>query len=383
VNLLDLVVVLVTISAAATGYRLGFLTRVLSWTGGIFGLGVGIWVVRRVLPVVGGEAFIRLVIILVVVLVLAGIGASIGDAIGRRFRRGLTRDVIGVDRAGGAAAGVAGILLFVWLLSPVLAALPGVFASQTRRSVIIGWLEAAAPRPPGAIQALSGLVAGTRFPQVFTDMQEAPDTGPPPAAGGLSTERLAAVIASSVNIETRGCGGRYEGSGFTAAPDTVVTNAHVVAGAQEIRVRRPDGVVRAARVVVFDEDRDLAVLSVPDLGQAPLPIGEAQVGAEGVVVGYPGGQNRPRVAPARIRSESPTVGYDIYDEDRVRRQVLYLAADLAPGDSGAALVSSDGAVVGVAFAIAPDRRTTAFAVDDSELRAVLAAPRLPTTGRCL
>jgi S1-C subfamily serine protease len=65
--------------------------------------------------------------------------------------------------------------------------------------------------------------------------------------------------------------------------------------------------------------------------------------------------------------------------------VLILASDLAPGDSGAALVNPKGAVVGVAFAIAPDRPGTAYALDVVELQAALAAPRAGkvSTGGCL
>jgi S1-C subfamily serine protease len=62
-----------------------------------------------------------------------------------------------------------------------------------------------------------------------------------------------------------------------------------------------------------------------------------------------------------------------------------LAADLHPGDSGGPLVDPAGAVVGVAFAIAPDRPGTAYALTSKELDAALAAPRLAAaaTGACL
>ena len=61
------------------------------------------------------------------------------------------------------------------------------------------------------------------------------------------------------------------------------------------------------------------------------------------------------------------------------------AADLHPGDSGGALVNPTGSVVGVAFAIAPDRAGTAYALTDAELRAVLAVPRIgkASTGPCV
>ncbi len=48
-----------------------------------------------------------------------------------------------------------------------------------------------------------------------------------------------------------------------------------------------------------------------------------------------------------------------------------MATDLAPGDSGSALVNPDGEVVGVAFAIAPDQDGVGYALTDEELRAVL------------
>jgi S1-C subfamily serine protease len=65
--------------------------------------------------------------------------------------------------------------------------------------------------------------------------------------------------------------------------------------------------------------------------------------------------------------------------------VFIIASNLAPGDSGAALVNQQGQVVGVAFAIAPDRPGTAYALTSEELKAVLAVSRsVPVdTGPCL
>ena len=62
-----------------------------------------------------------------------------------------------------------------------------------------------------------------------------------------------------------------------------------------------------------------------------------------------------------------------------------LASELAPGDSGAAVVDTDGHVVGVAFAISPDNAETAYALSTSELRTVLEAERQSPapTGPCL
>ncbi|MDP1807187.1 MAG: hypothetical protein Q8K72_18565, partial [Acidimicrobiales bacterium] len=79
------------------------------------------------------------------------------------------------------------------------------------------------------------------------------------------------------------------------------------------------------------------------------------------------------------------LGPDLYDLGVTRRVVFVLASELAPGDSGAALVDTDGNVVGVAFAISPDHAQTAYALSTSELRAVLDADRQAQapTGPCL
>ena len=84
--------------------------------------------------------------------------------------------------------------------------------------------------------------------------------------------------------------------------------------------------------------------------------------------------------------EIVAVGTTIYRTAQSRRHVFVLAAALAPGDSGGALVNESGAVVGVAFAIDPGRRGTSYALTTEEVRPALAigALRKPAdTGSCL
>jgi S1-C subfamily serine protease len=79
-----------------------------------------------------------------------------------------------------------------------------------------------------------------------------------------------------------------EGNGFAVGPDLVVTNAHVVAGHVRTDVHSPDGLVLPATAVVFDPDRDLALLSVPGLGMTPLPVGSGRAGETGPCSDIPG-----------------------------------------------------------------------------------------------
>ncbi|HEX7167398.1 MAG TPA: MarP family serine protease [Acidimicrobiales bacterium] len=383
-NLLDAALAVLLVTAVAGGWRLGFLARVASWIGAL----AGVLVVTRFLPDVlrrvgSGPAATRLLIIVGFILLGAAIGGALGEVVGHRLRRAVPPGPARlVDRTGGAFAGAAGMLVGLWLLLPVVADVPGSLARQARTSTILALIEDATPTPPDAMRTLRTFLGEARFPQVFEELRPAPDTGPPPSQLPLDQATVQRVSASTVNVESDGCGARHEGSGFTIDADTVVTNAHVVAGGDRIRVRRPDQRLFNAQVVLFDDNRDLAILRVPGLGQSPLPIASAAVGSPGAVIGYPGGQNVPRPAPASIREEAPASGFDIYGKDRTRRRVLFLAAALRPGDSGAPLVDTRGRVVGVAFAIAPDRRDTAYALDDSELRAALALPRRVGTGPC-
>jgi S1-C subfamily serine protease len=165
----------------------------------------------------------------------------------------------------------------------------------------------------------------------------------------------------------------------------VVTNAHVVAGERTTSVIDEKGTSLPAIVVAFDPVRDLAVLSVPRLRAAPLSIAVGTAGMEGAVYGHPGG-GALQAAPARIGEEIVAVGTNIYRTSKSRRHVFVLAASLAPGDSGGALVDRTGAVIGVAFAIDPGRKGTSYALTDAEVGPVLAAAnagRIADTGSCL
>lgn len=384
VNLLDLVLLVSLLVALVGGFRLGLVARAAAWAGLIAGLWLATILVPALVRLVpAGDALVRLLVGMLGLVVVVGGLAGVGEGLGLRLRSAVARGPLRpLDRLGGAVAGVAGLLVLVWFLTPAATMVPGFVAQQVRSSSIVQAIDDAAPPPPDALRTLRSLVDQSRFPEVFADLRPAPDTGPPPSEFSVPGAVLDRVTASTVNIESRACGGVYEGSGFAVEPDLVVTNAHVVAGTEDLQVRRPDGSTASAQVVAFDANRDLALVRVPGLGQSPLPLASAEVGSDGAVVGYPGGQDTPRRQPARITDRRPTVGRDIYDRQITERSVLYLASELRQGDSGAPLVDVDGNVTGVVFAVAADRSTTAYALDVSELRTVLAGPRDQAAGPC-
>ncbi|HEX4867594.1 MAG TPA: MarP family serine protease [Acidimicrobiales bacterium] len=374
------------VGAAVGGYRLGLLARVTSW----IGMGVGFVIGARVLPpilraVEDGSDQQLLFVTLGVLLGCAFIGQALGLWIGGRMHVALPgASVRSADRAAGAGAGVVGVVVSLWLLLPVLADVRGWVAVQARTSTIAELVHENLPDAPDALATLRRLVGGDQFPRVFDALQPAPDLGPPPTAAGIPQPVVDAVVLSTVKVEGVACQRIQDGSGFVAAPELVVTNAHVVAGEDETTVQRSDGSEVAATVVAFDPRRDIAVLRAPGLNRAALPLAEVEVGGTGAVFGHPGGGPL-RVAPFSVGRKVTATGTDIYDQERTEREVLILSSSLAPGDSGAGLVDPQGRVVGVAFAIAPDKPDVAYALDITELKAVLAGPlsQEVDTGACL
>lgn len=374
------------VGAAFGGYRLGLVARVTSWIGMAAGFAVGALVLPSILRSIEDATDAQLLFVTMGVLLGAAfLGQALGLWLGGLLHVALPGESVrSADRGAGAVAGAAGVLVALWLISPIMADVPGWFAVQTRTSTVARWVDDRFPPAPDAMGTLRRLVGGDQFPRVFAALQPAPDLGPPPTVTGITQDVVDRVVLSTVKVEGVACRRIQEGSGFVAGPGLVVTNAHVVAGETETVVQRSDGSEVRATVVAFDPRRDLAVLSAPELNRQPLPIVDVEEGATGAVFGHPGGGPL-RAAPFQVGRTVTATGTDIYDRERTERKVLILASDLAPGDSGAGLIDAQGQVVGVAFAIAPDKPGVAYALDVEELTPVLAGDlsRSVDTGPCL
>lgn len=385
-NGLDLILILAAALAVVGGWRLGLITRALGWVGALIGGAIGVVAVPALnnwiqppsdsgVLLLSAGGFILLI----------SIGQALGVALGSRIRpsavdRGLHR----VDAVGGSALGVLGVVALVWLLAPLTASTSGWVASATRSSTVARAVTDHLPEPPQSLQNLERSLVDGNFPQLFTGIQPAPVLPAPPEGSPVSAELLNELAASSVKLQGEACSMVQSGSGFSVAEGLWLTNAHVVAGTGSLQLTTADGATGTGTVVSFDPEFDLALVRSDDLSGPPLEFAAAATEVRGLVLGFPGG-GAFRPSPFLLGEQTTATGYDIYDEGLVSRQLLVLAAELEPGDSGSAVVDAAGRVLGVAVAVAPDREGVAYALDGEEvadrITSVGTAP--VETGRCL
>jgi len=128
----------------------------------------------------------------------------------------------------------------------------------------------------------------------------------------------------------------------------VITNSHVIAGADEISVRLHDGRAFDAEIVGVDEDADIAVVRIPAEQLQHIDIGNSdalRVGDFVVAIGNPFGLGQ--TATSGIISALGRTGLNIEDyEDFIQTD-----ASINQGNSGGALVNLRGELVGINTAI--------------------------------
>ncbi len=378
----DLLLCLLLVGYAVAGYRRGVLMTLASALGFICGAFVAVWFGPGLLSrlevtgrLEGGPASALLLVVLV--LVLGAIGQAIFARIGWPLAHGVHRAGAGsLDRIMGAVLTLVVAVLTIWFAAGLLrAGSPNGMGRIVAQSQVLAAIDRVMP-PPTERMLGRVLVTLDRYgvPRVFHGLSAEPITPVEPAdSAAASTAGVRAARASIVRIDALalGCGRSQEGTGWVAEPGLVVTNAHVVAGAEQVTVTTSQGRRVRAEVVAFDPHRDLAVLSVQRLGLTPLRLGDdLRHGDEAVVAGYPGGGPY-RVEAARVRGALSARGDDIYGVSGVTRQLYALRADVHPGNSGGPLLRTDGTVAGVVFARSIDDAHTAYALRLDELRPVL------------
>lgn len=389
--IIDLIIIVVLISAIFRGREIGFVQQFFSTVGFFGGLFIGASLQPTTVKLVEGQAN-RSLVTLLTTLGIAFLLLAVGELIGAILKRKLVdrKTPLGnkVDNSFGMVLSVLSILIAVWLSAAVVKSLPfDGFRQQLSDSKIVSSLENNLPYAPNIIAGLGHLIDPNGFPQVFIGT---PDRDPGQINLPSSSELNDAVVkdrASVVKIVGQGCGGLVDGSGFVVGSNLVVTNAHVVAGISRQFVVDSNG-RHSATAVWFDPDLDLAILRVSNLAGEPLPLKDEPVAdrTAAVVLGYPGGGSF-TANPASILDQFIATGRDIYGRGVSDRNVYEIAADIEPGNSGGPLVNAAGEVIGVIFARSTSYDNVGYAltmdaVIDAISKASAANSPVSTGGRC-
>lgn len=374
-DLLDVLLVLLAVVFGVSGYRQGFIIGAMSFVGFIGGGVLGAIFAPGITDELVNDEGARALLAIVFVFVAAVTGQFLTSSIGAAVRNHVTwHPARFVDAVGGAAVSIAAMLLIAWFVGSAVANSPFPDLSyQVRHSQILRSIDQVMPDAArNWFSTFRRIVDRNAFPQVFGTLGPERITDvPSPDSDVLDTPGLRRARQSIVKVSGTApeCQRRVEGSGFVYAPQRVMTNAHVVAGVRNgPRVIVGDrGAVHRARVVVYDPQRDIAVLHVPGLQVRPLPFnGRGSSGDPAIVAGYPRGNGFTAV-PARIRGSQLVRGPNIYHSQRVTRDIYSLRGRVEPGNSGGPLLAPDGSVYGVVFAAAVDDPNTGYALTAEEV----------------
>ncbi|MER6597299.1 MarP family serine protease [Streptomyces parvus] len=380
-NVLDILLLLAAVWFAVIGYRQGFVVGILSVIGFLGGGLVAVYLLPVIWDRVTEDAEVSTAVAIgavVVVIICASIGQAFTTHLGNKLRRYITwSPARALDATGGALVNVVAMLLVAWMIGLLLAgtSLPTLGKEVRTSSVLLGVDRVMPDQAPTWFQDFSSVLAQNGFPQVFSPFANEPITevkAPDPALVGSPVAARAKKSIVKVVGTAPSCGKVLEGTGFVFSERRVMTNAHVVGGVDEPTVQiGGEGRMYDAKVVLYDWQRDIAVLDVPDLKARPLQFtgsdDDAETGDSAIVAGFPE-NGAYDVRSARVRARINADGPDIYHRGTVRRDVYSLFATVRQGNSGGPLLTPDGKVYGVVFAKSLDDPDTGYALTADEIR---------------
>jgi S1-C subfamily serine protease len=366
VTVLDWAILAFTFALALWGYRQGLIVGALTLVGFGFGAFAGSRVAPLVLSQGSSSPYAPL---------CAALGALLGGAVTavavESFALGLRERIVRrqalhlADGAGGAALIASVALGLAWVFGAVLLHAPSTvqLRADIQQSLILRSLNDVLP-PTGPL--LNALDRVDPAPSVIGP--SAPVK--PPDHGIASDPDILHAGDSVVRVLSTACGLGIEGSGWAVEPEVIVTNAHVVAGADDTSIATQDGVELDATPIYYDPKDDLALLRIGAALQ-PLPVSsQRREGEDGAVLGYP--ENGPySLAPARIGETRETISEDSYGNGPVERTITALSGSVRSGNSGGPLVDSRGRVVGTVFAATTSGPRGGFAIPAEDVRAAL------------
>jgi S1-C subfamily serine protease len=387
---MDLIAIVLIMIAVILGVRSGALPQLFGLTGAAIAAILGLAVLPAAIPLLEGiPPAIRAIVVLSVLLGLVGLGEALGATGGRAMSKALGRGLLSaLDQVSGAFVGVAQAILVLWLAGGVIASGPFPNLSQlAQRSTALRIVDGVLPPPTEIVLGLGQVLDDTGLPNVFIGLEQLPAPDIQLPSDALAGQIGGRAAGSVLRVIADGCNQRASGSAFVVAPEYLVTNAHVVVGADSVIVQTSNQSYSATPVLV-DLELDIAVLHAPGVPAPALVFTttEPERGSLGATVGYPGGGNE-AVTAATVAATYYANGLDVTGGARVTRRILELRARIIPGDSGGPLVLENGTVGGVVFAQSKVDPAVGYALAPKQvlddIAPALGRDRAVSTGPCL
>lgn len=238
-----------------------------------------------------------------------------------------------------------------------------------------GWRRRVLPALVGALAATVAIVGALLVlddrPETVETVFEFPDSGPSVTLEGevLDIQALLDKVQPSVvtiDINAESPRGIFEGAGsgiVVGSDGVIVTNAHVIQGADRIDVTFFNGTVKQADLVGTFPDDDIAVIRARDIsGLVPAELGSSEtlrVGDDVVAIGNALDLGS---TPSVTKGIVSAKGRSIDAPPVTLENLIQTDAAINPGNSGGPLVNALGQVVGINTAIIDDAQSVGFAI---------------------
>ena len=391
INSADIIILLASVPAAYGGWRSGFIKQ----ASGLSGIALGILsaaYIYRFMSFLTQSSATRTAVLIAIMATTCFLLYDICTSFGKRINPKNFRGSV-PEKISGAIVSVFGLVVFILLASTLFSAIiPRSINSATRKSLTLSTLDrhVSIPEP---IKNIGLLIKPFESPIVFVG------TEPSFSAQEVSSDNLSESYASLdaatgkarasvVKVQAWGCGSTNVGTGFLVAKNGIVTNAHVIAGADRITASGGNDSFSAS-AVWFDPNQDIAIIRT----EANLP-GEAlkiaknelPAGAVGAVIGYPGGGEL-NIGDVILLESLRAEGFDIYQKQSVVRDIYAIRGEIVPGNSGSPLITAQGEVGGLVFGHSQESSRTGYAINarviSDSIRAASEANVATGTGTCV
>lgn len=387
---LDISIVAASFVAAVFGWRAGAVGSALSLVGVVLGTVAAVMLAAYLVASLP-DTRIRFVVVLVLIIAFVAIGEIAGLTLGRALR--------GTVRHGALRTmdSVGGVLVQLVVVAVALALVYVPLKGSTRPELIAAVHESkimvlGASWAPQPLRRLSRALADVMDSSGLADVLHAgsaaqivPVDAPDAMLASLPVVNQASVSVVKISGVASVCNESLTGTGFVISPHRVMTNAHVVAGTDMVRVQSQDRTYQAS-VIVYNPDLDIAILAVEDLPAPALAFASrvAHTGEDAIILGYPGGGDY-TATPGRVREVVMHRGPNIYLSTTVIRKVYRVRAPVLRGESGGPLIDRAGQVLGVVFGsvVGDDDTGLAVTIDQAaDLLADAVYPEHVATGAC-